>query len=160
MRVSIPLALALAAVVCVAACSKKSQRRGEEGSPSQSQPQSGSPQDSTQTAETEPTASPTVQALPTPEPTPRRNSYLVKPGDSLWTIAGRKDVQGDHFRWPLLFKANRDQILDPDLIEPQQDLTWKPSYTSDEVEDAKAKAGDTPRYKPHRKPRKLLPLKY
>ena len=70
-----------------------------------------------------------VPPLPTPEPTPKRNSYIVKTGDSLWTIAGDTTVQGDSFRWPLLFKANRDQIIDPDLIEPAQDLTWKDNYT-------------------------------
>lgn len=101
-----------------------------------------------------------VPPLPTPEPTPRRNSYIVKTGDSLWSIAGITEVQGDSFRWPLLFKANRDQIIDPDLIEPAQDLTWKDNYTMDEVNDAKTKAGDTPPYSPHSKPRKLLPLKY
>jgi hypothetical protein len=101
-----------------------------------------------------------VPPLPTPEPTPKRNSYIVKTGDSLWSIAGESTVQGDSFRWPLLFKANRDQIIDPDLIEPAQDLTWKDNYTTDEVNDAKQKAGDTPPYAPHSKPRKMLPLKY
>jgi hypothetical protein len=101
-----------------------------------------------------------VPPLPTPEPTPHRNSYIVKTGDSLWAIAGNTAVQGDSFRWPLLFKANRDQIIDPDLIEPDQDLTWKDNYTTDEVNDAEQKAGDTPPYVPHSKPRKMLPLKY
>jgi hypothetical protein len=101
-----------------------------------------------------------VPPLPTPEPTPHRNSYIVKPGDSLWLISGLSAVQGDSFRWPLLFKANRDQIIDPDLIEPAQDLTWKDNYTTDEINDAEQKAGDTPPYVPHAQPRKMLPLKY
>ncbi|MGH7441612.1 MAG: LysM peptidoglycan-binding domain-containing protein [bacterium] len=101
-----------------------------------------------------------VPPFPTPEPTPKRNSYVVKPGDSLWLISGLKNVQGDSFLWPLLFKANRDQIIDPDLIEPNQDLTWNDFYTTDEMADAKQKAGDTPPYVPHSQPRKMLPLKY
>jgi nucleoid-associated protein YgaU len=108
-----------------------------------------------------PTDVPTpVPPLPTPEPTPQRNSYIVQTGDSLWSIAGNRAVQGDSFRWPLLFKANRDQIIDPDLIEPDQDLTWKNFYTTDEINDAEQKAGDTPPYSPHSQPRKMLPLKY
>ncbi len=106
-----------------------------------------------------PTPTP-VPPLPTPEPTPKRNSYIVKPGDSLWAISGKTGVLGDSFLWPLLFRANRDQIIDPDLIEPAQDLTWNNAYTTDEKADARRKAGDTPPYVPHSRPRKMLPLKY
>lgn len=101
-----------------------------------------------------------VPALPTPEPTPRRNSYIVRKGDTLWDISAKPDILGDNFRWPLLFRANRDQIIDPDLIEPAQDLTWRDNYTRDEIADAVQKARDTPPYVPHSKPRKQLPLKY
>lgn len=108
-----------------------------------------------------PTVVPTeVPALPTPEPTPKRNSYIVRKGDSLWAISGDATIMGDNFRWPLLFKANRDQIIDPDLIEPAQDLTWKDNYKTDEIGDAVNKAKETPPYVPHNKPRKQLPLKY
>ena len=106
-----------------------------------------------------PTATP-VPPLPTPEPTPKRNSYIVRKGDSLWAISGDATIMGDNFRWPLLFKANRDQIIDPDLIEPAQDLTWKDNYKTDEIGDAVQKAKETPPYVPHNKPRKQLPLKY
>ncbi len=101
-----------------------------------------------------------VPELPMPEPTPMRKSYIVQPGDTLWEISSMAQIQGDNFRWPLLFKANRDQIADPDLIEPKQDLTWKENYTLQEVEDAVGKAKDTPAYVPHASPRKQLPLKY
>jgi hypothetical protein len=101
-----------------------------------------------------------VPALPTPQPTPKRNSYIVQKGDTLWDIAGTPAVLGENFRWPLLFKANRDQIIDPDLIEPAQDLTWKDNYSAQEIEDAVTKAKETPPYVPHSKPRKQLPLKY
>jgi len=69
-----------------------------------------------------------VSATPTPEAGP---SYVVKKGDSLWKIAAKGKVMGDAFRWPLLFKANRDQIADPDLIEPKQDLNYKKQYSKD-----------------------------
>jgi hypothetical protein len=106
-----------------------------------------------------PTPTP-VPELPTPEPTPKRNSYIVQKGDTLWDIAGGASILGEKFRWPLLFKANRDQIIDPDLIEPAQDLTWKDNYNTMEIGDAVTKAKETPPYVPHNKPRKQLPLKY
>lgn len=106
-------------------------------------------------------ATPTpVPPLPTPAPTVVPNSYIVQKGDSLWAISGQEKIMGDYFRWPLLFKANRDQIIDPDLIEPDQDLTWKEFYSVPEIEDAVGKAKETPPYVPHSKPRKQLPLKY
>lgn len=106
-------------------------------------------------------ATPTpVPPLPTPLPTAVPNSYVVQKGDSLWKIAGEENVLGDYFRWPLLFKANRDQIIDPDLIEPAQDLTWSSDYSVPDVEDAVSKAKETPPYVPHSAPRKQLPLKY
>jgi nucleoid-associated protein YgaU len=147
----VPVVAAVAVVAIAAGCAKR-QQQAPVATPVPAQ---------LETSFAKPTPVPTpVPPLPTPEPTPKRNSYVVKDGDTLWSIAGLTQVQGDNFRWPLLFKANRDQIIDPDLIEPDQDLTWKPSYTSDEVADAKQKAGDTPPYVPHNKPRKLLPLKY
>jgi hypothetical protein len=106
-------------------------------------------------------ATPTpIAPLPTPVPTAQPNSYIVQKGDSLWTISGDDKIMGDNFRWPLLFKANRDQIIDPDLIEPAQDLTWNQYYSVPEIEDAVGKAKETPPYVPHAKPRKQLPLKY
>ena len=109
----------------------------------------------------EPQREPTpIPPLPTPQPTPVANSYIVQPGDSLWRISSDIVVFGNAFRWPLLFKANRDQIIDPDLIEPAQDLTWKLNYGYPAVEDAEKKAQDTPPYVPHERPRKQLPLKY
>ncbi len=104
---------------------------------------------------------PVVQAAaPTPTPAPSMDSYVVKRGDSLWKISGKDKVLGDAFRWPLLYKANRDQIEDPDLIEPKQDLSYKKDYSQSEIDDAVQKAKDTPPYVPHSTPRKSLPVKY
>lgn len=163
---SILAALALSLLLGTA-CSKKPQRRGDDMSayPPPSGPIPGpaaapGAEPSPAAAATPAVPVPVPAAEPSPEPAPKRKSYIVQKGDSLWKIAGRKEVQGDSFLWPLLFKANRDQISDPDLIEPRQDLTWKPAYSSEEVRDARTKSGDTPAFKPHAKPRKTLPLKY
>ncbi len=43
---------------------------------------------------------------------------LVQPGNSLWRIARR--VYGSGFSYTQIFDANRDRIVDPDLIYPGQ----------------------------------------
>ncbi len=48
--------------------------------------------------------------------------YVVKEGDTLWSIAGRDDVYGDPMQWEMLYTANRDVIDNPHLIYPGQIL--------------------------------------
>jgi nucleoid-associated protein YgaU len=108
----------------------------------------------------EPTPSPVAMATPVPQSMGVKKSYVVKKGDSLWKIAARKGTLGDPFRWPLIFKANRDQIQDPDFIEAAQDLSYKKQYTKDEIQDAIKKAKLTPAFEPHKEPRKVLPIQY
>ena len=47
-------------------------------------------------------------------------SYRVKRGDCLWYIAGYEFIYNDPFKWPVIYKANKDKIKDPDLIYPMQ----------------------------------------
>jgi nucleoid-associated protein YgaU len=46
--------------------------------------------------------------------------HVVQPGDTLWTISA--DALGDASLWPALYRANRDQIKDPDTLHPGQPL--------------------------------------
>jgi hypothetical protein len=87
-------------------------------------------------------------------------NYLVQKHDCLWAIAGKPGIFGDSLDWPLLFKANRDEIKDPDLIYPDQNLMFERGYTSEEQDQAKRLAMATPKYVPHTKPRETLPLDY
>jgi hypothetical protein len=103
---------------------------------------------------------PTPVAEAKPADTGMKAQYVVKPGDSLWKIASKGKVLGDPFRWPLIFKANRDQIQDPDFIEARQDLSFKKNYTKEEIEDAVKKAQITPPFEPRKQPRKVLPIQY
>jgi nucleoid-associated protein YgaU len=48
------------------------------------------------------------------------NDYTVIRGDTLWGISGSQPIYANPFLWPMIYKANRDQIRDPDLIYPQQ----------------------------------------
>jgi LysM repeat protein len=56
--------------------------------------------------------------LPLPPPPPR--IYVVKPGDTLRSIAAR--FLGDPRHWQIIFEANRDKISDPNLIRPGMEL--------------------------------------
>ncbi len=113
--------------------------------------------------EVKPEPTPAVVAAtpePTPEPTPAAQRYTVAKGDTLWGIAGMSDVYGDNFQWPLIFKANRDQIQDPDIIEIGQDLAISHEFSQAEVAQAIENAKKTPRYHRHTTPRKRLPIEY
>ena len=91
---------------------------------------------------------------------PTGKKYVVREGDTLWGISSMGRIYEDPFQWPLVYKANRDQIEDPDLIYPDQELDIREDYSSSEINDAVQKAKDTPPYKPHTTPRKKLPLRY
>ncbi|HXC65381.1 MAG TPA: LysM peptidoglycan-binding domain-containing protein [bacterium] len=115
------------------------------------------------------TPEPAAASAPTPQPedTPKaetkvspRPTYLVRKGDSLWSIAAKSSVLGDPFRWPILFKQNRDQIQDPDIIEVAQNLDYSQPMDSQAINDAIQKAKDTPAYVAHSEVRKTLPLSY
>jgi peptidoglycan hydrolase CwlO-like protein len=53
-------------------------------------------------------------------------SYKVVRGDHLWGIAKKKEHYGNGFAWPIIYKANRDQIKNPDLIYPDQEFKIPP----------------------------------
>lgn len=65
-----------------------------------------------------------------PDPTKAQagSTYTVKSGDSLSAIAKRE--YGDAGQWRRIFEANRDQIKDPDLIHPGQELKIPPREDS------------------------------
>ena len=50
------------------------------------------------------------------------DTYQVKKGDCLWTIAKKKEVYDNPYKWLVLYHANRDQIYDPSLIFPHMIL--------------------------------------
>lgn len=52
-------------------------------------------------------------------------SYTVEKGDTLSHIA--KQLYGKAGHWEIIFEANRDQIADPDLVQPGQVLRIPPA---------------------------------
>ena len=67
-------------------------------------------------------------------------SYTVESGDNLWNISAKADIYDNPFQWPLIFKANRDQIKDADLIHPGQDLSISRGMSDAEIDAAIAHA--------------------
>ena len=75
----------------------------------------------TATATVTPAPATTTTAAVTPAPQ-GIVGYVVQKGDHLWGISAKPAVYGDPYQWPLLYKRNRDEIYDPDLIYPGQVL--------------------------------------
>ena len=71
-------------------------------------------------------------------------SYKVVRGDHLWGIAKKKEHYGNPFAWPIIYKANRDQIKDPDLIYPDQVFKVPPLSEEEKSKYAKLRKN----YKP------------
>lgn len=63
-------------------------------------------------------------------------SYTVERGDTLWGISGSSVGYNDPYQWPLIYKANQDQIKDADLIHPGQDFMIKANPSASAVDAA------------------------
>jgi len=80
---------------------------------------------------------------PAPKPPPEPvllEKVEVAPGETLGSISARKDVYGDVQLWPLIYKANRDQIKDPKEIFPGQVFIIPRDKSPEEMEDARQEA--------------------
>ena len=71
------------------------------------------------TSESQPVAVATTTPPPDPGP-PIRTIHTVVKGESLWRIS-RRHYQNP-LLWPKIYRINEDQIEDPDLIYPDQEL--------------------------------------
>ncbi len=63
---------------------------------------------------------------------PKEINYTVIRGDHLWGIAKKKEHYANPFAWPVIYKSNRDQIKNPDLIFPKQ-IFKIPNLTEEEI---------------------------
>jgi LysM repeat protein len=75
------------------------------------------------------TAGVTVRRAPAVQP----ERYMVQRGDTLWGISGREQIYHNPLMWPLIYKANSQQIRDPDLIFPRQIFVIPRDYTPAEA---------------------------
>ena len=62
--------------------------------------------------------------------------HVVKKGECLWLISEYEDIYNDPFQWPLIYKANRGQIKDPDLIRPEQNFDIPRDSSGSEIAEA------------------------
>jgi LysM repeat protein len=63
--------------------------------------------------------------------------HTVLRGETLPQIAAQTDVYGDQMLWPLLYRANRDQIRDPAHIWPGQVLRIPRDLNSEDIGEAR-----------------------
>lgn len=54
-------------------------------------------------------------ASPSPSPAAEVQSYTIRPGDTLSSIA--QQLYGDATEWRLLFEANRDRLASPESLQ-------------------------------------------
>lgn len=71
-------------------------------------------------------------------------SYTVRRGESLPLIASQPQVYGDRNLWPLLYRANRDQISDPHHIWPGQVLRIPRNLGREDIAEARRYALERP----------------
>ena len=67
-------------------------------------------------------------------------SYTVRRGETLPQIAARPELYNDAALWPLIYRANRDQIRDPYQLWPGQVLKIPRHFTRDEALEARRQA--------------------
>ena len=111
-------AMGLFATGCVTA--KQASQAASEGTQATPAPATTTTATATATAAVTPAPATTTAAV---TPAPKGIvGYVVQKGDHLWGISAKPAVYGDPYQWPLLYKRNRDEIYDPDLIYPGQVL--------------------------------------
>lgn len=70
--------------------------------------------------------------------------HTVKRGESLPFIASQSEVYNDRNLWPLLYRANRDQISNPRHIWPGQVLRIPRNASREDINEARRYAQDRP----------------
>jgi len=77
-----------------------------------------------------------TQVLPT--------RHTVKRGETLPQIAAQAEVYGDPSLWPLLYRANRDQIRDPKVLWPGQQLKIPRNIDRNDINEARRFSSERP----------------
>ena len=70
--------------------------------------------------------------------------HTVMRGETLPQIAAQSDVYNDLTLWPLLYRANRDQIRDPGHIWPGQVLRIPRNLSREEITEARRYSQEKP----------------
>lgn len=70
--------------------------------------------------------------------------HTVKRGETLPQIAALPEVFGDSSLWPLIYRANRDQISNPAVLWPGQDLRIPRNSDRGDISEARRFAAEHP----------------
>ncbi len=62
--------------------------------------------------------------------------WTVAAGENLWSIAAEEEVYNVPEKWPLIYKANQEEITDADLIYPGQILDIPRDSSQSEIDAA------------------------
>lgn len=71
------------------------------------------------------------------ENSPLSTSYTVRRGETLPQISARTEIYNDSTLWPIIYRANRDQIRDPKRLWPGQVLSIPRNFSHDEAVEAR-----------------------
>lgn len=67
--------------------------------------------------------------------------YTVRRGETLPQIAARTEIYDDASLWPIIYRANRDQIRNPRQLWPGQKLKIPRNFSRDDITEAKRYSG-------------------
>lgn len=74
----------------------------------------------------------------TKEPPPALpTTYTVRRGETLPQISARTEIYNDSTLWPIIYRANRDQIRDPKRLWPGQVFVIPRNFSRDEAIEAR-----------------------
>ncbi|HIJ88997.1 MAG TPA: LysM peptidoglycan-binding domain-containing protein [Desulfuromonadales bacterium] len=64
-------------------------------------------------------------------------SYTVRRGETLPQISARSEIYNDSTLWPIIFRANRDQIRDPKRLWPGQVFAIPRNFSRNDADEAR-----------------------
>jgi LysM domain len=64
-------------------------------------------------------------------------TYTVRRGETLPQISARTEIYNDSTLWPIIYRANRDQIRDPKRLWPGQVFVIPRNFSRDEAGEAR-----------------------
>ena len=73
---------------------------------------------------------------------PLVTSHTVKRGESLPQISALPEVYADSMLWPLIYRANRDQIRNPGNLWPGQTLRIPRNLSREDIQEARRYANE------------------
>ncbi len=103
----------------------------------------------------------TRKAVATKNQTASSSDVLtIEAGQTLWDISRSAQTYEKSCQWPVLYKANKEKIQDPDLIYPGQVLRVPRSVSPTDGANACKAAAKYGKHAPHSKPRVDVQVDY